>query len=184
MSPQNHQYTQVLLNAYIGGAIKIRAFTLALFLLPAFLFVTTFVLAEDATIESGPLDGMVFAGKIGPIEHPDTDDELHFSNGKFWSKTCTRCGFQPGHYWVRKEGDITHFRGELVSERGTFVYFGKIKDGKVEAKIKWAIKRWYWTINRDFAFNGSLTAGKTALTANKASQIASNARDNLPSTCQ
>ena len=73
---------------------------------------------------SGPLDGMVFGGKIGARDNPDLKDELHLQDGKFWSAICIRCGFKPGKYWVRREGDSLHFRGEFHSDRGIFIYAG------------------------------------------------------------
>ena len=140
--------------------------------------------AEDAKPSSGILDGMVFKGLLGPEENPDSEDEIHFSNGKFWSKLCTKCGFQPGHYWVRKVGDTIHFRGELISERGVFDYRGEIKDGKLNAKMDWTIKRWYWSIHRDYAFTGSLKPDIQKLTAGEATEAATLAMANLPDSCQ
>lgn len=146
--------------------------------------VATPVLSEEQGAASGPLDGMVFSGMLGPEGNLDSEDEIHFSNGKFWSKLCTKCGFQPGDYWVRKVGDVIHFRGELVSERGVFDYTGTITNGKIETKMDWTINRWYWSIERDYAFSGTLKSNENNLTATEASQVATLAMANLPSKCQ
>lgn len=156
-----------------------------LMILALFLYMVTIpVFSGEKGVASGPLDGMVFSGMLGPEGNLDSEDELYFSNGKFWSKLCTKCGFQPGDYWVRTVGDVTHFQGQLISERGVFDYFGTLKDGKLEATMDWTIKRWYWSIERDYAFSGVLKVDENKLSATEASQVATLAMANLPSKCQ
>ncbi|MEX0346233.1 MAG: hypothetical protein AB3N20_15020 [Rhizobiaceae bacterium] len=128
---------------------------LAVFAIVSLLFSTALSRAGD-NVASGPLDGMVFSGKIGTKGGHRLDDELHFRDGKFWSEYCTRCGLPPGDYWVRNVGDEIHFRGTLVGKPGTFIYEGRIVDGKATASVSWSKERWYWTINRELEFSGSL----------------------------
>ena len=136
--------------------------------------------APDTTIEaampglgSGPLDGMVFVGRIGPEGNRDLDDELHFSDGQFWSTNCIRCGFRPGAYWVRTVGDRTRFQGKLFSaDRGTFLYSGHVSGDRVEATISWTMRRWYWSIDRTLSFAGTLAPARTAAAAGVAGQQA------------
>ena len=118
-------------------------------------------LAADpaASAASGPLDGMVFEGRIGTLPDPDVDDRLYFEAGKFWSQACIRCGYRPGDYWVRRVGDTIQFTGELVGEGGKFVYRGEIRDGSADVRINWTKRRWYWSIDRDLAFRGALRPG-------------------------
>lgn len=105
----------------------------------------------------GPLDGMAFVGKIGPAGDPDLDDVLYFEDGHFWSKACTRCGFAPAPYWVRKVAEGIEFRGVLESpERGRFHYLGRVHDGRITVQINWRHERWYWSIDRDLSFRGKL----------------------------
>ncbi|WP_435103588.1 hypothetical protein [Arhodomonas sp. AD133] len=106
----------------------------------------------------GPLDGMDFVGDFGPAGGPaDSRDTLHFRDGRFWSGSCVPCGYPPGAYWVRVTGDGIHFRGELENpEGGRFVYVGVVRDGRIEAHINWRRERWYWTIDRDFRFEGRI----------------------------
>lgn len=139
-------------------------------------------LAESSA--SGPLDGMVFAGKFGPEGNPDLDDELRFQDGKFWSSICVKCGFLPGDYWVRTVGDSILFRGELAGERGTFTYAGRIVDGEIDVAINWTNDRWYWSINRNLAFKGSLKETGIAISAQQAIQIAAEATPELNPECR
>jgi len=113
---------------------------------------------NDAAAAHGPLDGMRFVGDFGPKgEAADREDTLYFADGKFWSKNCVPCGFSPGPYWVRYTEDGIHFKGELRSpESGRFFYSGVVQDGRLEVSINWRKERWYWTIDRDFRFEGEL----------------------------
>lgn len=106
----------------------------------------------------GPLDGLSFSGRFGVQgEPPDRTDTLHFRDGHFWSENCVPCGFAPGLYWVRRDGGRIHFRGELASaERGRFRFAGEVRGERIEVSINWQRERWYWTIDRDFRFTGSL----------------------------
>ncbi|MCR9136587.1 MAG: hypothetical protein NXI27_11365 [Alphaproteobacteria bacterium] len=137
----------------------------------------------EAAEESGPLDGMVFAGKFGDPGAPGRDDLLYFNNGKFWSAICIRCGFEPGEYWVRKVGDSIHFRGEQRSERGIFLYRGRVTGDKIQIDVNWTKDRWYWKIDRDLVFEGSLTKNETAQPAIDATNISVAAQSNLPDGC-
>lgn len=114
--------------------------------------------ARDEPRLHGALDGMRFVGSFGPADaaggKPDT---ITFRDGRFWSAICVPCGFVPGVYWVRREGDAIHFTGTMGShERGRFLYEGVIRDGKMSAKVNWRKERWYWTVDRDFRFEGGL----------------------------
>ena len=124
----------------------------------------------------GPLDGLIFEGKIGPKGHIDREDKLHFEDGKFWSEICVKCGFEPGDYWVRYEGDVLIFQGKLVGERGTFTYLGRIIDGVAEVSIDWRKERWYWTIEKEMAFSGRLTETAAPSSASQASKLAERVR--------
>lgn len=118
---------------------------------------------SDPPAAGGPLDGMVFSGRIGPVDNPDLTDHLYFENGRFWSGQCVHCGFEPGVYWIRRTGEGIAFRGVLQSaERGTFTYSGLVKGDSVEVSIHWRQERWYWTIDRELRFVGRRVAAETA----------------------
>lgn len=106
----------------------------------------------------GALDGMRFVGSFGPKGEPaDSEDILYFADGKFWSKNCVPCGFAPSPYWVRHTEDGIRFKGELESPKsGRFIYSGVVRDERVKVAINWRKERWYWTIDRDFWFEGEL----------------------------
>jgi len=123
---------------------------------------TALVVAKPATGDTpaagGPLDGMVFAGRIGPAGDPDLTDYLYFDDGRFWSGECVRCGFEPGVYWTRYTGDGIAFRGVLKSaDRGWFTYEGLIQGSEIDVSIRWQQERWYWTIDRELRFVGERT---------------------------
>ncbi len=107
---------------------------------------------------TGILDGRSFVGQLKSVDGANTlDDTLHFSEGHFWSSGCTKCSFMPGSYWTRQNGAAIEFQGVLESpERGRFTYQGSVVDGRVEAKIHWIRERWYWTVDRDYVFEGRI----------------------------
>lgn len=123
---------------------------------------------------SGPLDGKAFVGQFGPEGEPaDMTDTLYFGSGQFWSANCVPCGFGPGIYWTRRADGGTHFPGKLHSDTGgTFTYVGVVRDGSIEVRINWQKDRWYWSIDRDFWFEGELAPGKDAGTAREAALLA------------
>ncbi|MDX1555640.1 MAG: hypothetical protein R3212_06410 [Xanthomonadales bacterium] len=112
----------------------------------------------------GALDGLSFKGKLGPSDRaPDKADVLYFKNGQFWSKICVPCGFPPGPYRARRTDEGIEFEGILESpDRGRFLYTGLVKDGKLVARINWRKERWYWTIDKDFRFEGAQGESTTA----------------------
>ncbi|WP_421905539.1 hypothetical protein [Mameliella sp.] len=116
-----------------------------------------------ASAGDGPLDGRVFAGRIGPADAPDLGDRLYFDEGHFWSGICTDCGFHPGPYTARQTEEGIVFGGVLRSNnRGRFDYQGIVRsDGAIEVAIRWSRQRWYWTARRDLAFTGKREAGTT-----------------------
>ena len=105
----------------------------------------------------GVLDGLSFEGMFGPAERsPDKADVLYFRDGLFWSKICVPCGFPPGPYRARRTDEGIQFEGVLESpDRGRFLYSGLVKDGRLVAQVNWRKERWYWTIDKDFRFEGA-----------------------------
>lgn len=123
---------------------------------------------------NGPLDGMAFSGKVGPAGFLSGDDVLYFDKGQFWSNSCTRCGIAPGGYWVRNVDGGIEFRGEVKNpDRGQFFYLGTVRDGRDAVTIKWRKQRWYWSINRDFHFEGALVKAIASTMTVNAARLAS-----------
>ena len=137
--------------------------------------------SDERSAAHGPLDGTHFVGVFGPADRPgDREDTLYFSDGQFWSANCVPCGFKPGMYWVRHAGGAIHFRGEMESpERGKFYYTGIVRGKHLSAKIKWRKDRWYWSINRDFKFEGTLSEGAATASAASAARRAQSAEPEL-----
>ncbi len=132
--------------------------------------------AELPPAGPGPLDGMVFAGLVGPESAPDFDEELLFNEGLMWSKTCVPCGYQPSVYWVRRVGDAIHFTSELKSASGSVFHYEGVVDGeRAEVAVRWTKSRWYWTIDRDLVFKGTLVPARSPIAAAEASRMADQA---------
>jgi len=67
---------------------------------------------------------------------------------------------------------------------GTFVYSGRIIDGKAVVDVSWEKKRWYWTSSRKSSFDGSLKSAEMTVPSNQASKTASDAlMSKLPAHC-
>lgn len=133
-----------------AGRVGVIVFSLAMPAVPA---------EVGDTDARADLDGMMFVGTIGPADGPrDRADTLSFGTGHFWSAICVPCGFLPSAYWVRRVGDAIHFRGEMGSiDRGKFEYTGVVRGKQLSATIHWRKERWYWSIARDFHFEGQLS---------------------------
>lgn len=129
----------------------------------AFVATTTATLsaADAPSHATDPLDGMQFEGLTGEKgksdHHPDT---ITFKNGVFRSLACEDWGFGPASYTVEKKGDALHFGSTLLSpKRGRLEWKGKIVGDKATATFRWRHERWYWTIDREYWFEGTRQAG-------------------------
>ena len=116
----------------------------------------------EATVAdgSGILDGLTFSSELGPLGKPaNVKDVLVFENGMFVSKECEqRCGYAPRPYFVRRVGDKTEFISEThcPSKDSTIVWRGTVNNGTIKGKFTWTAARWYWTIEKEFWFEGML----------------------------
>ena len=134
--------------------------------------------------DSGVLDGKVFAGTMGQASVFSGDDKVYFSDGKFWSDICIRCGYKPGNYWTRSTPEGIQFQGEVNNGSGTFIYSGQIKNGRATVEINWSKKRWYWTSSRKLTFDGIDKDAEISYPSSKAARIATEALANgLPPHC-
>lgn len=111
---------------------------------------------------SGILDGMTFAGEIGPLGKPaDVKDRFVFADGTFVSTECERrCGYPPRPYFVRHAGGAVEFISETrcPDKDARIVWRGTIDAGTVKGVFTWTTVRWYWTIEKEFWFEGRLVA--------------------------
>ena len=113
---------------------------------------------------SALLDGMTFSGELGPLGKPaDVQDTLVFADGTFVSTECDRrCGYPPAPYFVRRVEDKIEFTSEsqCLHKDATLVWRGTVDDGTIKGRLRWSAHRWYWTIEKEFWFEGTLV--KTA----------------------
>ena len=115
----------------------------------------------------GPLDGMTFSGALGPDGKPkDIPDSFVFENGTFVSKECElRCKYPARPYFVRTNGDRIEFISETKCpyKDAKIIWRGTIEGNTIKGKSTWVIKRWYWSVENSFEFEGKL-ASKPAAT--------------------
>jgi hypothetical protein len=109
---------------------------------------------------------MTFSGALGPDGKPkDIADSFVFENGNFVSKECElRCKYPPRPYFVRVSGSKTEFISETRCpyKDARIVWRGTIEGGRIKGKSTWVVKRWYWTIEDTFEFEGELVSGTSS----------------------
>jgi hypothetical protein len=108
------------------------------------------------------LDGKAFVGTFGPRGGSARDEDTFvFENGTFTSTGCIEYGFSPRPYWVRESDGVVHFLAEMISEEhGVIVYTGSVRGDVLKATYTWTRDRWYWTVVREFWFEGTLAKGR------------------------
>jgi len=108
----------------------------------------------------GPLDGLTFQGALGPDGEPkDVPDTFVFENGTFVSKECElRCKYPARPYFVRLNGNKTEFISETQCpyKDAKIVWRGTVEGDRIKGKSSWIVKRWYWTVENTFEFEGKL----------------------------
>ena len=126
--------------------------------------------AEDRDAHvSGPLDGMTFVGALGPDGKPkDIADTFVFENGTFVSKECElKCKYPARPYFVRVNGEKTEFISETQCpyKDAKIVWRGTVEGDTVKGKSTWVVKRWYWTVENTFEFEGKLAEQPISVTS-------------------
>ena len=119
-----------------------------------------------AASTAGPLDGMTFVGMLGPDGKPkDIADTFVFENGTFVSKECElRCKYPARPYFVRSDGDKTLFISETQCpyKDAKIIWRGTVDGDTITGESTWIVKRWYWTYEDTFEFEGKLAPDTTA----------------------
>jgi len=120
---------------------------------------------------SGVLDGMTFTSELGPLGKPaNVKDFLVFENGMFVSRECERqCGYPPAPYYVRRLGDKIEFISEThcSDKDSTIVWRGTVDDETLKGRFTWTAARWYWTIEKEFWFEGTRTERKVPMASDQ-----------------
>ena len=118
---------------------------------------------------AGPLDGMVFEGALGPDGKPkDIADTFVFANGTFVSRECElRCKYPARPYFVRVNGNKTEFISETQCpyKDAKIVWRGTVEGDRIKGKSTWVVRRWYWTVENTFEFEGKLVSGQSTQAA-------------------
>lgn len=108
----------------------------------------------------GFLDGKTFRGELGPVGKPaDVEDIFVFEDGTFLSKECERrCNYPASAYFVRRQDDGIAFVSETrcPTKDATIVWRGVVDGETVSGRLTWTVKRWYWTVEKEFWFSGTL----------------------------
>lgn len=110
----------------------------------------------------GPLDGLVFVGMVGPEGKPkDVADTFVFDNGTFVSRECeVRCTYPARPYRATETGAGTVFTSltRCPYKDATILWRGRVEGDRITGTARWTLRRWYWTVTRDFTFEGTLQA--------------------------
>ncbi len=108
--------------------------------------VTLGVIPAVAQEVPGILDGRIFVGSIGDKGKEASDeDEIRFTNRRFYSVGCEEWGFGDASYTARTDGDLIGFSAVTVSPKhGKIEWNGTAKGDTLEATYVWTKERWYW----------------------------------------
>ena len=130
-------------------------------------FKTSTTMADDEHLSITFLEGKSFAGELGQIGKPAmAEDLLIFQDGMFVSEKCQKkCGYTAGPYWMRSTEDGVQVRAETpcLKSDATIVWNGTVKGDEIEGIFTWTSRRWYWTIEKEFWFNGKLVESDVSL---------------------
>jgi len=126
---------------------------------------------ELATLASlqgeGLLDHKVFLSKMGPAGKPaDVEDHLVFGSGLFVSSECqARCDYPARPYFTRSQDGALHFVSETKCpyKDATILWRGKVQGDRITGEAVWTLKRWYWSVERTFWFEGELVENEAIL---------------------
>lgn len=119
---------------------------------------------------SGILDGMTFSGQVtvnGKLL--DVIDKWVFAHGTFESSECSnRCNYPRASYFVRHVGEAVEFVSEshCLDKDAKIVWRGTFDNGTVTGTMTWTVSRWYWSIEKEFEFAGTLTEPTAAVAGN------------------
>ena len=115
---------------------------------------------KSGHVGSGVLDGMMFIGEHGSKGKPaDVKDTFVFKNGNFFSEEGeAMCDAPACPYFTRQVGNAIEFISETRcrDKDATIVWRGTMRGKMIKGVFQWTSKRWYWTIEKEFWFEGTL----------------------------
>jgi hypothetical protein len=121
-------------------------------------------LAAEGAARTGPLDGLSFDTDMHVAENGATyESRFSFRDGQFYSVRCNEaCNFGWTEYDSWEEGGATHFLVVMTCEEAphTVTWQGRIEGDRVTGSGLWRTERWYWTLERNAVYEGSLSAAQ------------------------
>ena len=104
---------------------------------------------EMAWSDGGELDGRVFRIEAD-LDNGQADvDELRFADGGFMSMGCEEsCAFGFSDYRTRvDDAGVIHFTttARCPTAPHTVVWYGQVIDDRMDVRMSWTTRRWYWT---------------------------------------
>lgn len=119
-------------------------------------------LAEAALPGAGPLDGLEFVSVIEVAQYDAPfEDRMVFADGTFFSEECQRrCDFGAHPYTAWREGDTIHFTATLTCADApqSVTWQGRVTGDRIEGSALWRVERFYWTVERQGTYSGTLVA--------------------------
>jgi len=104
-----------------------------------------------------------FGADAGDPSRVDLDEPIAFvrelqSLGVAWINATAA-----SPYYVREEGNGLSFVSETRCpyKDATIVWRGTVEDGQLRGESTWVVKRWYWTVEKKFRFEGTLASGSS-----------------------
>jgi hypothetical protein len=111
-------------------------------------------------VSSELLDEMTFIGEVCPKGQPaDVKDTVVFKDGSFVSKKCAEmCKYPASPYFIRHVGNAIEFISETrcTDKDAKIVWRGTVDGEKIKGVFHWTSNRWYWTVEKEFWFEGTL----------------------------
>ena len=119
---------------------------------------------------AGVLDGKVFESDIGVEGKPaDIEDHLVFDKGLFVSSECqSRCDYPARPYFTRVKDGAVHFLSETRCpyKDATIRWSGSVEGDRISGQAVWTLKRWYWSVEQTFWFQGRLIDNEAMISQN------------------
>ena len=109
----------------------------------------------------GMLDGATFKISGSDVNSgAELEDVIRFRDGKFQSADCQKyCDFGWTEYQTKVVDGVTHFTTVTTCPDAphTVVWYGTVKDDKVNLEVTWTTRRWYWTNQIHVRGSGAIT---------------------------
>ena len=155
--PDNKQIISLFLKrAFLGAMICLGM----MFPLVSYAAQEELIETSDVIKGVGILDGLTFTSRNSQFGKPgDHSDTLIFKDGTFVSTDCEKnCNYPAQAYFTRRVGEKIEFISETrcLTQDAEIIWRGTVDGKNIEGTYSWRSSRWYWTIEKEFWFKGSL----------------------------